>query len=153
MNNCSVMQNGFQFATGEGRCITFLFYGWNVDSHAKYAASIIGVFCMSVLNAGLGYIRHLINDHYENNPYTLSHHISLAVVYGVQMVLAYWLMLLVMTYESGIFMSLIFGLIIGYFVFGYIRARNLLASKTLMPTSYSAYDNQFNNTPCCQAFT
>ncbi|CAF3389427.1 unnamed protein product [Rotaria sp. Silwood1] len=149
MDNCMVMQNGFQFATGEDQCIVFLFRGWNVDNHVKYAFMILGVFCMGLLNGALAYIRHRINDSYREHSSLLLHQIYLALIYGVQIVLAYWMMLLVMTYESGIFISLILGLVIGYFIFGYIQAKNRPLNKIISGNN-STYENRFSNTPCCE---
>ncbi|CAF1525092.1 unnamed protein product [Adineta ricciae] len=144
MKMCMVMQNGFQFATGEDRCIVFLFKGWNVDNHTKYAFMIIGTFCMALLNGGLAFIRHFLVNKSQTNSSPLTYQAYLALVYGVQIVLAYWMMLLVMTYETGVFLALVFGLTIGYFIF------TLLESKTRLATVNSTYQNQFNNTPCCQ---
>ncbi|CAF4844160.1 unnamed protein product [Rotaria sp. Silwood1] len=149
MDNCMVMQNGFQFATGEDQCIVFLFRGWNVDNHVKYAFMILGVFCMGLLNGTLAYIRHRINDSYPGYSSLLLHQIYLALIYGVQIVLAYWMMLLVMTYESGIFISLILGLVISYFIFGYIQAKNRPLNKIISGNN-STYENRFSNTPCCE---
>ncbi|CAF1344492.1 unnamed protein product [Adineta ricciae] len=132
------------FATGEDRCIVFLFKGWNVDNHTKYAFMIIGTFCMALLNGGLAFIRHFLVNKSQTNSSPLTYQAYLALVYGVQIVLAYWMMLLVMTYETGVFLALVFGLTIGYFIF------TLLESKTRLATVNSTYQNQFNNTPCCQ---
>ncbi|CAF2522986.1 unnamed protein product [Rotaria sp. Silwood2] len=149
MDTCRVMQNGFQFATGKDRCIVFLFHGWNVNNHVKYAVMIVGIFCMGLLNGALAYIRHRLNENTRENSSLLLNQIYLALVYGIQIVLAYWIMLLVMTYESGSFISLIFGLVIGYFIFGYIQAKNRL-SKNKVSLANETYENQFNSTPCCQ---
>ena len=49
------------------------------------------------------------------------------------MVLAYWMMLIVMTYETDAFTALILGLV---------------QSSPLQ--RYSAYETQFKTAPCCQ---
>ncbi|UJR11923.1 hypothetical protein I4U23_016101 [Adineta vaga] len=146
MNKCMVMQNGFQFATGVDGCIVFLFSGWNVDSHVKYAFMLIGVVCMGLLNGFLAFIRHYLVNKSKTNSSLLVYQIYLALIYGIQIVLAYWMMLLVMTYETGVFLALIFGLMIGYFIFSLIQTKN----KSSVSGDDSTYQNQFNNTPCCQ---
>lgn len=150
MKMCMVMQKGFQFATGDDHCILFLFQGWNIDNHAKYAGAVIGVFFMGLLNGALVFIRHFLNSRYQENSSLLLHQLYLSVVYGIQIVFAYWLMLLVMTYETGIFISLIFGLVIGHFLFGYIQARNRSKNDRMKLVNNSAYESHFNSTPCCE---
>ncbi len=150
MDKCSVMQNGFQVANGKERCIVFLFYGWNVDSYVKYAFMIIGVLCMGLLNGALAYGRHRLTDSSKFSSSLLLHQTLLSLLYGVQIVLAYWMMLLVMTYEVGSFIALIFGLVIGYFIFGYIEAKTRLSKNKVASKSDSTYQMQFANTPCCQ---
>ncbi|CAF3172105.1 unnamed protein product [Rotaria sp. Silwood2] len=148
MDTCMSMQNGFQFATHEDHCILFLFRGWNVNNHIKYAFMIIGVFGMGLLNGALNYIRHRLNENYREDSSLLLNQIYLSLIYGIQVVLAYWIMLLVMTYESGIFISVIFGLVIGYFIFGYIQAKNRLSKNNVSLTN-AIYDNQDSHIPCC----
>ena len=147
------MQSGFQVANGNERCIIFLFKGWNVNSQVKYGFMIVGVFCMGLLNAALADLRQRLHNRYRGHSSLLINQLCLTVVYGIQIVLAYWMMLLVMTYEVGTFISLIFGLVIGYFTFGYIQGRaRLLNNKTIVST-ISIYEKQFNSTPCCQMTT
>ncbi|CAF4072245.1 unnamed protein product [Rotaria sordida] len=151
MDMCMAMQNGFQFATGKSNCIVFLFRDWNVNTQVKYTFMIIGIFCMGLLNGALVYIRHRINDSYRENSSLLLHQTYLALIYGIQVVLAYWLMLLVMTYESGIFISIVFGLVIGYFIFGYIQAKNHpLNASRITSASNSTYNSEFSVSPCCR---
>jgi copper transporter 1 len=150
MDKCMAMQNGFQLATGNETCILFLFRGWNVDSSLKYAFMIIGVICMGLLNGALAYARHHLMNHAKYTSSLLIHQLWLTLVYGIQIVLAYWMMLLIMTYETGIFIALVLGLVIGYFIFGYIQARTHPSVNGREPKIDSTYHNQFSNTPCCQ---
>jgi len=149
-SHCMVMQNGFQIADGKEACIVFLFQGWNVDSQVKYAFMLIGVLLMGVLHGALAYVRHLLLDNSRLRSSLLMHQLCLSFVYGIQMVLAYWMMLLVMTYETGTFIALIFGLVIGYFIFGFIEAKTRISMKGVSPSD-SPFEKQFNSTACCQA--
>jgi copper transporter 1 len=150
MDKCSAMQNGFQVAGWNENCILFLFRGWNVDNEVKYIFMLIGVLCMGLLNGSLAYARHRL----MNNPrYTSSlfiRQIWLSLIYGIQMVLAYWMMLLVMTYETLIFIALIVGLVSGYFIFGYLEAKVRPSANKTETTNGSTYHTQFSGTPCCQ---
>lgn len=111
---------------------------------------LAGVFFMGFMNGALTYLRHCFNEYSKRSPSLLVNQTILSLLYGVQIVLAYWIMLLVMTYETGLFIMLIFGLVIGYFIFGYIEARNRLKTGDISSHSNSAYQNKFDGTPCCQ---
>jgi solute carrier family 31 (copper transporter), member 1 len=150
MSGCRVMQNGFQFATGPDACITFLFKGWGVDTHTKYAFMLICVFAMGILNGGLAYVRHRLVEYSRQSSTVMINQLYLSLVYGIQIILAYWIMLLVMTYETGLFIALIIGLVLGYFVFGCIEARNLQRTALISLPDGSTFQSQFNSTPCCQ---
>ncbi|CAF1491856.1 unnamed protein product [Adineta steineri] len=150
MSMCMVMQNGFQVANGKDGCILFLFQGWNVDTHVKYAFMLIGVICMGLLNGALAYVRHCLVNNSKHTSSLFIHQIYLSLLYAIQIILAYWMMLLVMTYETGIFISLICGLVLGHFVFGYIEAKNRSSTNIHPETTNTTFQNQFNSTPCCQ---
>ena len=147
---CSVMMNGFQVANSKENCILFLFRGWNVDSQVKYAFTLIGVICMGILNGAFAYIRQRIITKWKGSSSLLVYQAYLSVLYGMNIVLAYWIMLLVMTYETGIFIAVIFGLVLGHFIFGYITARNSPSAQNSSLINNAAYQHQFDNTPCCE---
>lgn len=149
MDMCSTMQNGFQFATGDGHCIRFLFTGWDIDNSGKYAGAIIGVFCMGLLNGILTYARHYINNRFRDHSTILQRQIYLTLVYGIQIVLGYWLMLLIMTYESGIFMSILLGLILSHFISGYTIAKNRATNESANSETNPVFENEMNNTHLC----
>ena len=64
--------------------------------------------------------------------------------------LAYWMMLIVMTYEADAFTALILGLVLSYFIFGYITAKATATEESSPLQRYSAYETQFKTAPCCQ---
>lgn len=49
------------------------------------------------------------------------YHLSQTLLYAIQAMVAYFLMLVVMTFNSWIFGSVIVGLALGYFLFGFMR--------------------------------
>jgi hypothetical protein len=153
VRRCTVMQNGFRVANGDDACITFLFVGWSVDNRTKYAIMLIGVLLMGFLNGFLIYIRQVLAARSKGNSSILLNQLLLSLVYGVQIVLAYWLMLLVMTYETGLFIMLIIGLVLGHFFFGYVLARSSSKASSVTPNENANFQNQFNSTPCCQTMT
>eukprot|EP00916_Digyalum_oweni_P000192 GHVL01000299.1.p1 GENE.GHVL01000299.1~~GHVL01000299.1.p1 ORF type:complete len:221 (-),score=28.69 GHVL01000299.1:179-841(-) len=111
----TVMMNGFQYGYGsESYCILYLFPEGNVNTPTRYAFAIIGTFVMAGMVEALVALRtYLFSPKISLSDPLLK--VFLSLVYGVQMLLAYFLMLLVMTYEISIFFSVVFGLGIGYF--------------------------------------
>ncbi|CAF4333575.1 unnamed protein product, partial [Adineta steineri] len=132
----------------------FLFPGWNIDTRIKYALFIIIVFCMGIFNEIIIYNRHLLVQRTNVWSSVFVQQLCISLSYGVHMLFAYCLMLLVMTYDIGTFIALIFGLILGHFIFGIIRIRsrtqiNSLTTETTPLINTSSHDHSFS-TPCCQ---
>ncbi|KAF1784678.1 Ctr copper transporter [Phytophthora cactorum] len=93
----SVMFNGFQTSI-HGSCVMLLFQPWVLNSGVKYAFGFIG-----------------------SSPHDKFHKMqckaTLAVLYMIQMTIAYFAMLVVMTYETGLFVALIAGFGAGFLLF------------------------------------
>ncbi|CAH0517327.1 unnamed protein product [Peronospora belbahrii] len=90
----SVMFNGFQTSI-HGSCVMLFFRPWVLNSGVKYAFGFIGCFLISLLNEALVKGREV-------------------------MTIAYFAMLVVMTYETGLFLALIAG-----FGAGFLLLKNL----------------------------
>lgn len=132
----AVMQAGFQTTMTSGRCILFLFSGFVLDEPWKYVLGLFLSFSMGVTNEVLLFLRRWVSVKIEDKgkPWR----ILLCLIYGVHMILAYWMMLLVMTYETLIFFSIIFGLMVGNLVF------------QLVPVAIELKLSDANgSTPCC----
>jgi len=110
-----------------------LFSGWGLDSAVKYGFAGVGTFRMGVSNELLARSRVKLAQ-YLSAPrpgalccappgpalietYPVPCRMALGALHGAQMVLAYWMMLLVMLYESCIFSALVIGLATGYGLF------------------------------------
>jgi hypothetical protein len=115
-----VMMPGFQFSPNNA-CVLFLFPGWSLDSPTKYAFGIIGAMALGLLNHPLVLLRNKTQTEALKT-----------ILYGIQMTLAYFMMLLVMLYEIGIFLGLITGLMGGFAL-----------------TSYFGFLSTDSSTPCC----
>merc|ERR1712188_200782 len=113
-----VMMPGFQTATDGNTCMLSLFKGWVVDSPTKYVFAVLGTFCFAFFNEGFVFVRRMYAMRYAHE--TIALKAPIAVFYGIQMVFAYWLMLLVMTYEAWIFTAIITGLSAGHLVWSVI---------------------------------
>jgi Ctr copper transporter family len=127
----TVMQNGFRSSFSNGSCVLWLFEGAVLDTAGKYVAALIGTFLLAFLNETIRYARARALQ--EKAPFTafatmtpVAKDFLLALGYGLQMLIAYWIMLLVMLYEVLIFVAILAGLAAGYFTFNRIDNRRKL---------------------------
>lgn len=127
----AVMLNGFA-SVYHNTCIKYLFEDAIIDTPGKYGLAVIGTFFLAFLSEAIRFLRARILA--EKHPFNKSFldvsklssstkDLVLALSYGAQMVVAYFLMLLVMLYEVAIFSAIIFGLFCGFFVFSRIDNR------------------------------
>ncbi|CAI5743249.1 unnamed protein product [Peronospora destructor] len=123
----SVMFNGFQTSI-HGSCVMLLFKPWVLNSGVKYAFGFIGCFLIALLNEALVKGREVVRQRLlaarKLRPYDKLHkmqcQLTLAVLFMIQMTIAYFAMLVVMTYETGLFLALIAG-----FGAGFLLLKNL----------------------------
>jgi Ctr copper transporter family len=127
----TVMQNGFRSSFSNGSCVLWLFEGAVLNTAGKYVAAIIGTFLLAFANEGIRYARARALQ--EKAPFKslaatspVAKDFLLALGYGLQMLVAYWIMLLVMLYEVPIFVAILVGLMTGYFTFNRIDNRRKL---------------------------
>ncbi len=138
-----VMNNGFQLSKG-GWCMLYLFKGAVVDTPTKYAFALIGTLLLGISVELLRIARGFLSQRkwrftHTINPRLLD--VLLAFAFGVQMVVAYWAMLLIMVYESLIFAFLVVGLAIGHFI-------TLRLQRTYLATGASD-TVALSGSPCC----
>ncbi|EEY61778.1 uncharacterized protein PITG_13718 [Phytophthora infestans T30-4] len=120
----SVMFNGFQTSI-HGSCVMLLFQPWVLNSGVKYAFGFIGCFLIALLNESLVKGREMVRQRLlaarKLRPHDKLHKMqckaTLAVLYMIQMTIAYFAMLVVMTYETGLFVALIVGFGAGFLLF------------------------------------
>ncbi|KAI9912579.1 hypothetical protein PsorP6_004860 [Peronosclerospora sorghi] len=120
----SVMFNGFQTSI-HGSCVMLLFQPWVLNSGVKYAFGFIGCFLIALLNETLVKGREIARQRLlaarKLRPHDKFHKmlckLALAVLYMLQMTIAYFAMLVVMTYETGLFVALIAGFGAGFLIF------------------------------------
>ena len=111
-----VMMNGFQVAIGATQpCALFLFPGWVLDSGGKYAAACFGAFLMPTILVLIQLLRQRVLTA-SGSASSVGKDALQAVCYGIQMMFAYFLMLLVMLYESVIFLSICLGFVVSFFL-------------------------------------
>ncbi|XP_060567133.1 protein SLC31A2-like isoform X3 [Ruditapes philippinarum] len=69
-------------------------------------------------------------------------HVGSYLLHMVDLMLAYLLMLAVMSYDAYILIAVIFGSGVGYFIFGAVNAKNKLKFHALKMGMYDLYDSQ-----------
>jgi len=116
-------------------CVIYLFPSWVLDTRAKLIVASIGTFFFGVTVEGVIHARKVVLKQLNGGLKRLG--IS-TVIYGVQLTLAYMIMLVVMTYSGPLFMATILGLMGGHFLF------HLLAKD------YNSSALAEGATPCCQ---
>ncbi len=135
---CSPMLDGFQFAFGSlsssssSSCILYLFPGANVNTPFKYAVALLGTcglaMCYELLrahreqlvawkNAAMTSLSTLQPQPQQqlSSSFLPDHDLLIAVLYTIQSMLGYVLMMLVMTYDISLFVAICTGLGVGYY--------------------------------------
>jgi copper transporter 1 len=140
-----VMGPGFWFSPGSA-CVLFLFPGWTLDTAAKYAVGLVGAFLMGGSNEGLSWARRRLSRKLAG---TAARGL-LSLVYGLQMMLAYSIMLLVMTYEGGLILCVLSGLAFGHFLFSVLLSpRGAAAGTGGAAALEGGEESGGSNSPCC----
>ena len=102
-------------------CVAFLFSQWVLSTKLKFGFACAGTFLMGIVISALGAARKLIWKAQAASPGSRLvgslRMVFLTLVYMVQMTLAYFLMLLVMTYQAELFIMAVLGLSAGHFMF------------------------------------
>lgn len=110
------MTGFFSLATdkkGSTPCVNLLFEEWTLDDETKFAFGCLGVVLLGVFIQYLtllrGYTKSIVNESVRR--------LVRIFVFGVQVVLSYFLMLVAMTYSVELFCMVCVGLTLGYGLF------------------------------------
>ncbi|TMW62489.1 hypothetical protein Poli38472_005107 [Pythium oligandrum] len=120
----SVMFNGFS-STVNGSCVMLFFKPWVLNSALKYVFGFLGCLGLSFGNEYLVKFREQMRKKLlaarKERPLDKMHRLQckllLSLMYMIQMTVAYFAMLVVMTYETGLFIALILGFGAGFIFF------------------------------------
>lgn len=141
MSNDSMMMQMYFYADYKA---VVLFKEWDIQTVGAMVGSCIGIFLLAILYEGLKYFREYLSRKYyapvsyvktneggseassqvrtpmsfKTSVTSASHYIQTAL-HLLQMIISYFLMLIVMTYNVWLFMAVILGCTVGYFFFGW----------------------------------
>eukprot|EP00457_Paulinella_chromatophora_P001413 gb/GEZN01001415.1/.p1 GENE.gb/GEZN01001415.1/~~gb/GEZN01001415.1/.p1 ORF type:complete len:840 (+),score=88.51 gb/GEZN01001415.1/:53-2572(+) len=114
-----MLMDGFTWASASNStlCINLLFTSWTLDSKAKFTIACFGLIFLAVVIEMFSSFRLILFRHprvAKLNP--TAQRVLNAGVHGVHACLGYFLMLGAMTYSGELFLSLLLGLCLGYFL-------------------------------------
>eukprot|EP00928_Gymnodinium_smaydae_P031254 TRINITY_DN22999_c0_g1_i1.p1 TRINITY_DN22999_c0_g1~~TRINITY_DN22999_c0_g1_i1.p1 ORF type:complete len:595 (-),score=60.94 TRINITY_DN22999_c0_g1_i1:272-2056(-) len=119
----SMYMQGFTSILRPGRaCVVLLFRGWVLDDPFKFGFACIGVCCMGIITQGLLTLRSLVQTKTRNN------RVMDSLMFGLNVVAGWAMMLIAMTYSVELFISATFGLMIGNFFLGDLSSTKILGS-------------------------
>ncbi|TRY75846.1 hypothetical protein TCAL_04958 [Tigriopus californicus] len=110
---------GFEVSGRGGFCIILFFDAWTLDTRLKFALGCVGVALMGIAIELLIMVRRRIQKRdapFQGINKTLKK-ILLIVGFGVNLIVGYLAMLVVMTYSVELFLSVCLGMIVGHLLF------------------------------------
>ena len=125
--------------------MTFIFNKFRTTSEGEYVMAVCMTFILALMTEYLQYLRYylqssnysqineaLASDN-ESDVYKVSciERFKIMFVYFANLMCSFMLMLVIMSFNTGIFISAVFGLTLGYYVFGFVRKRGF--AKIYMP--------------------
>jgi copper chaperone CopZ len=110
--------DGFTFVSyGESNCVILLFNSWRIGTASAFAIAFIGIVLMGILTEALtAFRRTTIPRSTFLNQRPRTRKVAMGLLYSVQVVLGYLLMLIAMTYQVELFIAVILGLGLGHTV-------------------------------------
>ncbi len=96
--------------------LTFLFKPLTTSHIGVYIVFLIVAFLMALALDSISYVHFMFKNHPRLNPAVKIG--GSVLIYFFQTILAFWVMLLVMSYNALMIVSIILGLSVGYSIFG-----------------------------------
>jgi len=115
--------DGFQWTLkGGGSCINLYFPSWTLDTQGKVIGAMFGVFILAMVTEGISKLRHRLSVQARLLTTSKAKRRQLSVVmtflHGFHAFAGYVVMLATMTFSLELLLCVVFGLTLGYVVFG-----------------------------------
>lgn len=108
-------------------CIVLLFKGWRLDSAFKFAVACFAVALMGIATQGLIAVRPIVQQR-ASGMSSLAIRSVESTMFGVQVALGWFMMLVAMTFSTELFCSATGGLIAGHFLFAETGSTKVLGT-------------------------
>jgi hypothetical protein len=135
----SVMNDGFGGLPKW--CSLFLFESWVLDTPIKYGFALLGTFAMAILSEVVRVWRVRWEKAYDDS---VQKDVLLSIVYGLHMLNAYFLMLLIMLYDSFFLTAIITGLSVGHLIARRMQQSGRRRDYEVIPDAKTINQTQFN---------
>jgi hypothetical protein len=112
-------------------CVVYLFKSWVLSTPGSLVGACFGTIALGIFLEYIIISRRVLVFKNEKPIKEILHS---ALLYGVQLTLGYFLMLVVMSYSVPLFMSVVIGLVLGHVIFNYGKINTVVGGST----------------PCCQ---
>ena len=117
--------------------VVYLFSSWKTETTGEYVVAWLGTFLMALMIEGLNSYRYSMQSETyakineclasdtPDDVYKVSciQRFKIMLIYFISLFFSYMLMMVVMTFNKGLFAACIIGLTMGYFLFGFTRKR------------------------------
>jgi hypothetical protein len=102
--------DGFHFSRGNS-CLNFLFGSWELKSPLNFAVAMVYSFLLAILLEALTVPQRICSG-FRRKP-----HLLLTIIYALQALLGYLIMLIAMSFSIELFASVLCGLMVGHVLF------------------------------------
>lgn len=111
---------GFQsslFSKAPADCITFLLSGWKLDHSGKFISAMIFTFTLAVVSEGMAVGQNHVRNYYLVGKSKHQRKSIMTLLYGLQQLVGWILMLISMIFSVELFASVLLGLMLGKLLF------------------------------------
>merc|ERR1719263_692914 len=112
--------------------LTLLIKGFDSNgSNGQYAGLLLIVFAFCVLIEGINYHRYVMLKAHGKSEVDMAFKMKIVGSYFVSIFLAYAIMLVIMSFNGGAFITVVLGLTVGNCIFSYFKKKNQIEQYNL----------------------
>lgn len=141
-----MFMDGFHWSlAGQQHCLNLLFANWTLHNRFQFILALVGVFCYAVAVEYLAKLRIRAHTfckiHKGFRP-------VIPLLHGLQALAGYSLMLITMTFSLELFLAVVGGLTVGYYLFFHVKTNTATSSVSREETQQLMQHVTTN--PCCE---